>query len=107
MEWSGGDTGYGMDSLVLCCAAFLFVGLSNFWIVCDLQMGKSLAREQGAACLERFKVYLLSFLRPFNGQRRANKPGGSITMEYHSVCMLPGDPLSLWKFRSLVQMERG
>lgn len=46
------------DSL-LCC--FAIVGLSSLCIVCDLQMGKQLAREPGAACLERFRVSIDSF----------------------------------------------
>lgn len=95
----------GQFGSLLCC--FSVVGLSSCWIVCDLQMGTPLAREQGAACLERFSVYLDSFLHPLSGQRWTRKPGGSIAMEYHIVCVLPGDPLSLWKVRNLVQVERG
>lgn len=40
----------------LCC--FSIVALSSLCTVCDLQAGKPLAREQGAASLERCRVNL-------------------------------------------------
>lgn len=74
------QSGYFGSSL--CFSSIM--GFSSLWIVWYLQMGKPLAREQGATCLLTacLEICSMPFLHPFSGQRRVRKPVGSAAMEF-------------------------